>query len=107
MKSKKERSALSCCTDCMLEFFQGIIEYFNEWAYVFVGLHGYGYLESGKRVRDLFQERGWTTLLTDNVIGNVLCAVSVVVSLLSGLVGLIANSAFNLQGKESPTEVFS
>lgn len=106
IKSKNEGSTLACCTECMLEFFQGILDYFNEWAYVFVGLYGLSYLESGRRVKELFQERGWTTLLTDNVIGNVLFAVSVVISLMSGLVGLTATSAFDLGGKENPTEVF-
>lgn len=106
LQKRNEDSVLLCCTDLILKCCQGVLEYFNEWAYVYVGLYGLSYVQSGKRVRNLFIERGWTTLLTDNVVGNLLFTTSVVIALLCGLAGLTATSSFDMYGKETPTEVF-
>ena len=70
-------------------FLEGIIEYINKWAYVFVGLYGYGYLDAGRNVMTLFKHKGWDVIITDNLVDNVLLMVSVVIGLATGLVGLI------------------
>jgi uncharacterized membrane-anchored protein len=63
------------------------LEYFNQWAYVFCGIYGYSYLESGKAVMELFRSRGFTTLITDNLVGYVLGFTTFVVALLTGIAG--------------------
>lgn len=44
-------------------FHAGIIEYLNKWAYVYVGLYGYSYLEAGRNVITLFENKGWTAIV--------------------------------------------
>lgn len=61
-------------------------------AYVYVGLYGYNYLDAGKNVITLFQNKGWTVIITDNLVDNVLFMMSVVLGLLTGLVGMIMTS---------------
>ena len=61
-------------------------------AYVYVGLYGYSYLDAGKNVMTLFQNKGWTTIITDDLSENVLFMMSVVLGLLTGLVGLIMSN---------------
>lgn len=80
---------LSCIIDCILACIQGIIEYLNKWAYVYVGLYGYSYLEAGKNVIQLFQNKGWTTIITDDLADNVLFMMSVGIALATGLLGFI------------------
>ena len=70
-------------------FVEGIIEYINKWAYVYVGLYGYGYLDAGRNVMTLFQHKGWDVIIADNLVDNVLLMVSAVIGLATGLVGLI------------------
>lgn len=77
-----------CIAECLLACLQDVLEYFNTWAFVFVGLYGYPYLESGKNVINLFKTRGWTTIITDNLAQSVLTMVSVAVGLLTGLVAM-------------------
>ena len=36
----------------------------------FVGLYGFSYIEAGKNVFQLFQQKGWTVIITDDL-GNV------------------------------------
>lgn len=77
-----------CILECLARLLEDILSYFNQWAYVFVGIYGFSYLESGRRVLELFQARGWTTIITDNLVGYVLNATTFVVSILTGLVAI-------------------
>lgn len=85
-------SFLICLIDCILGCIEGILEYLNKWAYVYVGLYGYSYLDAGRNVMTLFQHKGWTTVITDDLADNVLVMVSVAIGLTCGLVGLIMGS---------------
>ena len=49
-RGQEEFQMLVCLTDCLLGCIQGIIEYLNKWAYIYVGLYGYGYLDAGRNV---------------------------------------------------------
>jgi len=58
-------------------------------AYVYVGLYGYNYLDAGKNVVTLFKNKGWSFLITDNLMDNLLFMMSLVIGLLTGIVGLL------------------
>lgn len=55
----------ACIAECILSCLASIVEYFNKWAYVYVGIYGYSYLEAGKGVMQLFKNRGWEAIITD------------------------------------------
>ena len=82
-------SILYCILECILSLLEDIIEYFNQWAYVLIGIYGYSYLESGRRVMELFRARGWTAIITNDLVGYVLSFTSVVVGIMTGLCALI------------------
>ena len=84
---------LACIIDCILACIQGIIEYLNKWAYIYVGLYGFGYFEAGKNVIQLFQHKGWTVIISDDLCDRVLFMVSLGVGLISGLVSLALAAA--------------
>ena len=85
-------SILYCILECILSLLEDIIEYFNQWAYVLIGIYGYNYLESGRRVMELFRARGWTAIITNDLVGYVLLFTSVVVGILTGLCAVIIES---------------
>jgi hypothetical protein len=70
-------------------YFLSSLQYMNKWAYVYVGLYGFSYIEAGRNVIQLFQQRGWTSIITDDLTDNVLFMMSVAVGLACGLVGLV------------------
>mmetsp|Transcript_11125 Transcript_11125/g.16844 ORF Transcript_11125/g.16844 Transcript_11125/m.16844 type:complete len:580 (-) Transcript_11125:1586-3325(-) len=76
---------LVCLADCCLGCLESIVEYFNMWAYVFVALYGFGFVEAGKNVIQLFKSRGWTTIITDSLISNVLFLICLGVGVITGL----------------------
>jgi hypothetical protein len=54
----------------------------------YVGIYGYSYLESGKKVIELFRARGWTSIISDNLVGYALSFVTFVVAVVTGLIGV-------------------
>jgi len=87
MLRSEDNSILLCLADCILSCIESLLEYFNKWAYVYIGLYGYPYLKAGKSVTELFRNRGWDAVITDDLVGNTLFLVSLVVGLISGVVG--------------------
>lgn len=58
--------------ECLSELFGEVLDYFNQWAYCFVGINGASYLDSGKAAMNLFKTRGWTAVITDRLVALVL-----------------------------------
>jgi hypothetical protein len=55
----------ACIAQCILSCLAQLVEYFNKWAYIYVGVYGFGYLEAGKNVFELFKNRGWEAIIAD------------------------------------------
>lgn len=85
-------SILVCLADCILGLIESLAEYFNQWAFVYVGLYGYSFMEAGKNVMTLFRTRGWTSIIADMLVDTVLLMVSLGVGVLTGVVGVIVGS---------------
>ncbi|KAL7520603.1 hypothetical protein ACHAWX_005320 [Stephanocyclus meneghinianus] len=103
VRNEREESdgLLLCLLQCLLACLRDVIEYFNTWAYVFVGIYGYTFLDAGKNVLELFKTRGWTTIITDNLAQSVLTMLSAAVGLITGLVALaIAHGQGMMFGSE-------
>lgn len=69
---REEGSFLGCICECILGCLQSLMEYFNRWAFVYVGIYGYKFTQAGKAVIDLFHQRGFDAIINDDLIGNVL-----------------------------------
>jgi len=84
---------LHCIAECCIGCLESILELFNSFAFVYVGIYGYSFIDAAKAVINLFKERGWETIITDNLTSFVLTMVclgnGVVVG---GIVALICYS---------------
>lgn len=69
---REEGSFLGCICECILGCLQSLMEYFNRWAFVYVGIYGYKFTQAGKAVIELFHQRGFDAIINDDLIGNVL-----------------------------------
>jgi len=108
-RQNEDMQLLACLIECILACIQDIIEYFNKWAYVYVGLYGFGYIEAGRNVIQLFQQKGLSVLITDDLNDRVLLMMSVCVGALTGIVGMLAAIAdqsllgdLDLEGNVAP-----
>lgn len=96
MRPHHDESSLMCLYECSL-FFQArlvtfvdnLADSFTPWAFTYVGLYHYGLKESGHKVNELFDRRGWSRIVTDDLIPSVLTMVSLVIGGLSGSFAVI------------------
>lgn len=75
------------CIGCLVACIQKWVEYFNRFAYAYVGIYGYSFVSSGKRVCQLFASKGWSAIANDSLISNVLFFGKVVVGFLGAAAG--------------------
>ena len=89
-------SVIACCAECLIGCLERLMEYFNKWAFVYVGIYGFSFMEAGSSVMTLFRERGWTSIITDYMVDTVLFMVSVGVAVLTGLLAVAIGAAMHL-----------
>ena len=80
-----------CLADCILGCLEAIMEYFNRWAFIYVGLYGYNFMDAGRNVIRLFKSRGWTMIINDDLVSNVLFFQSLGIGAVCGGIGMVAN----------------
>eukprot|EP00584_Thalassiosira_punctigera_P006265 CAMPEP_0172529190 /NCGR_PEP_ID=MMETSP1067-20121228/3331_1 /TAXON_ID=265564 ORGANISM="Thalassiosira punctigera, Strain Tpunct2005C2" /NCGR_SAMPLE_ID=MMETSP1067 /ASSEMBLY_ACC=CAM_ASM_000444 /LENGTH=499 /DNA_ID=CAMNT_0013313195 /DNA_START=127 /DNA_END=1626 /DNA_ORIENTATION=- len=88
---QQENGILICIAECILGCLESILEYFNKWAFVYVGLYGYSYIEAGKNVFALFKNRGWEAIIADDLVGNVFFFLSLCIGGICAAIGLAFN----------------
>lgn len=93
-ENSEENGIVRCLVQCILNLLSNILEYFNKWAYIYVGLYGYSYLEAGKNVIQLFTSRGWTTIITDDLVRSALILICLAIGVLTGVIGALVNTYF-------------
>jgi len=84
----EEVGILACIAQCLLSCLAGFLEYFNKWAFVYVGIYGFGYIEAGKNVIQLFKNRGWEAIIADDLVGNVVTLTSLATGAAMGGIAL-------------------
>mmetsp|Transcript_2930 Transcript_2930/g.6322 ORF Transcript_2930/g.6322 Transcript_2930/m.6322 type:complete len:546 (+) Transcript_2930:42-1679(+) len=84
-----------CVVEFLLSVLERLVAYFNKWAYIYIGLYGYDYLTSGRKVVDLFRQRGWTTIINDHLVTRALALVSIVIGAMTGCMGIALGSVTN------------
>jgi len=100
---EQEDSILLCLVECLMGWLESLAEYFNQWAFVYVGLYGYGFVEAGQNVIALFKARGWTSIVADMLVDTVLTMVSSGVGILTGLVGVLIGEIIGGSGTTNET----
>ena len=86
---RQENGILLCMAECILGCLEGIMLYFNKYAFIYCGLYGYDYLMAGRNVMTLFDARGWTVIINDDMVQNCLQLSCLILSCLSGCAGML------------------
>ena len=96
MRPNNEDSAMMCLVECSLLFQARIVscvdnlaDSFTPWAFTYMGLYRYGLKDAGHKANELFDQRGWTRIVTDDLISSVLALVSLVIGGLTGSFAVI------------------
>ena len=105
LRDDGEGGLLFCIADCLLSCIESLVEYFNKWAYVYVGLYGHSFMEASINVVQLFKSRGWSAIIADTMVDTVLFMLSLCGGLATGIIGVIMASAMS-QGVETLAGAF-
>eukprot|EP00535_Pseudo-nitzschia_heimii_P009538 CAMPEP_0197187966 /NCGR_PEP_ID=MMETSP1423-20130617/16951_1 /TAXON_ID=476441 /ORGANISM="Pseudo-nitzschia heimii, Strain UNC1101" /LENGTH=909 /DNA_ID=CAMNT_0042639687 /DNA_START=107 /DNA_END=2836 /DNA_ORIENTATION=+ len=79
---------MHCIQTCMTNFVESLARRFNSWSFTYVGLYGYSITDAGLRSAELFEKRGWTTIVSDELVPNVLLLITLAIT---GLTGVFAH----------------
>ena len=74
----------SCTTSCV----EKLANRFSPWSLTYVGLYGYSLMDAGLHSAELFEKRGWTTIVSDDLVPNVLLLITLAIA---GLTGVFAH----------------
>ena len=80
---------LHCIQTCITDCVEGLVDRFNPWGFAYVGLYGYAFPKASSLSTELFAKRGWTTIVSDDLVSNVLLMTSVVVGGVTGCIGFL------------------
>lgn len=84
-----------CIQSCMTSCVDTIAASYNAWAFTYVGMYHYGFLDAGNNATELFDRRGWSTIVSDDLVPNVLFLASLVIG---GITGCFAHVLSHIDG---------
>jgi hypothetical protein len=85
---------LYCIQSCLTSCVDSLADRFNPWAFTYVGLYGYGLVDAGLHSTELFDKRGWSTIVSDDLVPNILLMTSLVIG---GITGCFAHLIENTE----------
>ena len=71
-------------TNCV----EALARRFSPWSFTYVGLYGYSLIDAGLHSTELFEKRGWTTIVSDDLVPNVILLITLTIT---GLTGVFAH----------------
>jgi hypothetical protein len=80
---------IHCIQTCMTSCVDTLAARFNSWCFSYVGLYGYGLVDAGLHSTELFEKRGWTTIVSDDLVSNLLSMISLGIGGLTGMVAYL------------------
>lgn len=105
-------ACLALCAECFIGCIEGMVQYFNRYAYIEIALYGKPYLEAAKDTWGLFVDRGIDALVNDQLVSMTLTWGAYAVGLLCSLFGYLylryTHPAYNADGQyTAPVVLFA
>ncbi|RQM29073.1 hypothetical protein B5M09_002014 [Aphanomyces astaci] len=88
-EASRQGDCAACIAQCILGCLQSLMETFNRWAFVYVGIYGYKFMDAGRAVMQLFHDRGFDAIINDDLVGTALTFAAFGVGCLCALLGLV------------------
>jgi hypothetical protein len=83
-QAAREQSFIACFADCILACLQGLLEYFNDYAYIYVSMKGDSFIDAAKNVMNLVRTSGVQAIVNDMLIGPVVGITGFLIGCFSG-----------------------
>eukprot|EP00339_Tiarina_fusa_P008651 CAMPEP_0117084522 /NCGR_PEP_ID=MMETSP0472-20121206/59490_1 /TAXON_ID=693140 ORGANISM="Tiarina fusus, Strain LIS" /NCGR_SAMPLE_ID=MMETSP0472 /ASSEMBLY_ACC=CAM_ASM_000603 /LENGTH=829 /DNA_ID=CAMNT_0004813551 /DNA_START=41 /DNA_END=2531 /DNA_ORIENTATION=- len=83
-----------CIQKCLTSCVDTLADRYSPWGFTYIGLYGYGLVDAGLHSTELFEKRGWSTIVSDDLVPNVLLMTSLVIG---GITGCFAHLIENFE----------
>jgi len=85
--------ALVVVQECIVTSIDMLFSEFHEFAFIYVGMYGYSFFDAGKQANRLFEKRGWTEIVDNDLLNNLLTIVSLVIGGTCGWIAIVVESS--------------
>jgi hypothetical protein len=100
---------LACCAECIIGCIEGLVQWFNRYAYIEIALYGKAYIPAAKDTWKLLIDRGLDALVNDSLVGITMQWGSYIVGIVCSLFAYIylryTDPAYNNSGQYTPAVV--
>lgn len=86
---------LACVAGCCVSCIQGLVDYFNRYAYINIALYGNGYITAAKETWALLKDRGIDAIINDSLVNIVFNCGAFIIGLLTALFAFIYEQLTN------------
>ncbi|KAF1326655.1 Pns1-like protein, partial [Globisporangium splendens] len=91
MANQSGNCAVACifsCLSCIIGCIESWIEFFNRFAYTYVGCYGYSFVTASRHVFKLFKSKGWSAIVNDDLTGNVFFLGNLIIGAVSAYIAV-------------------
>ncbi|EIM79183.1 DUF580-domain-containing protein [Stereum hirsutum FP-91666 SS1] len=96
-------AVVACCADCFVGCIEGIVQYFNRYAYIEIALYGKPYVQAARDTWSLLKDRGVDALVNDSLVGTTLTWGAYAIGMLCSLFGYLylryTDPSYNSEGQ--------
>ncbi|KAG3113538.1 hypothetical protein PI124_g6820 [Phytophthora idaei] len=82
-------SCLLSCLSCIISCIESLVEFFNRFAYSYVGCYGYSFVTASRHVFKLFAAKGWSAIVNDDLTGNVFWLGNIIIGAVTAYIGVL------------------
>lgn len=108
------RTNQGCCgtmlcssfVECVADLWGDVIDCCTQWNYIYIALYGFAYVESGKRVTQLFRTKGFVSIMTERLAGFVLGWVTVTMGIYGGAIVLLVERIVTMKNPDPQFESY-
>jgi len=92
--ARNSNSFAACVAACILGILERLLEYFNVYAFTYVAIYGFGYIDAAKKTWEMIKNCGFAAYFNDSLVWPVLTLTTFFGSLAIGLAFGLASSSF-------------
>jgi len=89
---RQQDNLVAFCADCLIGLLDGLLQYFNIYAFTQVAIYGKSYIQAAKDSWQLVHTHGIEAIINDNLISNVLTIGALIGGVTCGIVGAIVGN---------------
>ncbi|CAI5715108.1 unnamed protein product [Peronospora destructor] len=82
-------ACLLSCLSCIISYIESLIEFFNRFAFSYVGSYDYSFVTASRHVFKLFAAKGWSAIVNDDLTANIFWLGDIIIGTVTTYIGVL------------------